>query len=71
MDFHFEVDGVVDLNKFNADWEMQQGLNCWPPVDFCWDGNHLKAAVNSKNVPEPELRKMLNFSLGPQGRRLK
>jgi hypothetical protein len=70
MDFHFEVDGVVDLYKFDADWETQRALNGWPPFDFRWDGNRLMASINSNNIPESELRKMLNFSLGPQGRRL-
>ena len=71
MDFHFEVDGEVDVNEFDAAWETQRNLNRWPPVEFRWDGNRLRASVYSNNVPESELRKMLNFSLGPQGRRLK
>ena len=71
MDFLFEIDGAVDANKFNAAWETQRALNGWPPVEFRWQGDRVRASVNSNNVPESELRKMLNFSLGPLGRRLK
>ena len=69
--YTFEADGGVDIVKFEADWEIQRNLNGWPPFDFRWDDNVLRAIVGSDNVREAELRKILNFSLGPQGRRLK
>ena len=71
MYFYFEVNGVIDAKEFNAEWEMQRTLNKWPPAKFHWEGNRLMVSVDSNNVPEPELRKMLNMSLGSQKRRLK
>ena len=71
MDFYFEIDDAVDISEFNIAWERQRTLNGWPPFEFTWNGNHVKASVNSSLVTGPELRKMLNFSLGLLGRRLK
>jgi hypothetical protein len=68
--FTFEVDGPVDLNQFEADWELQRDLNDWPPVMFEWDAKIIRASTDSRFVTENELRKMLNFALGHQDRRL-
>jgi hypothetical protein len=68
--YSFDVDGPVDFSAFSREWEIQRALNVWPPVKFEWHGNSLRATVDSDNVPERELRKMLNFALGPQSRRL-
>ncbi|MGA2435642.1 MAG: hypothetical protein ABSG25_10190 [Bryobacteraceae bacterium] len=70
MLFYFEIDGVVNSNVFAKQWEIQRSLNDWPVFDFTWHGNALQVRTNSGNVPEAELRKMLNLALGHQGRRL-
>ena len=68
--FTFEVDGPVNLGQFEPDWELQRELNGWPPVMFAWEGTLIRARTESDNIPDGELRKMLNFALGYQGRRL-
>jgi hypothetical protein len=74
--FNYDVDGPVDLGRFDADWKFQRSLfqrslSDFPPVKFSWQGAFVSASVESDNLPEVEMRNLLNFSLGPQGRRLK
>jgi hypothetical protein len=68
--FTFEVDGPVDPSQFDRDWELQRELNGWPPVMFAWDAMIIRASTESDYVTDEELRKMLNFALGHQHRRL-
>ncbi len=70
MFFTFKIDGVVDRDAFAKQWEFERASDEWPPFDFTWAGNILRARTDSHNVPEAQLRKKLNLALGHQGRRL-
>jgi len=68
--YSFLADGPVDHLRFDKEWESQRLLNLWPPAEFTLRENLIRAVVDSNNVPEEQLRKMLNIVLSQQDHRL-
>jgi hypothetical protein len=67
----FFIDNVVNIDQLQQALDAELEMNGFPPFELTVRGNLIMVRVNSLNVPEAEVRKMLNMSLGRQGRRLR